>query len=46
VAQPHGDPIDLDLPDEVIWADVEKVVRADPTFMPVEQWQREVFARK
>jgi hypothetical protein len=25
---------------------VEKVVRADPTFMPVEQWQREVFARK
>ncbi|MDI9332287.1 MAG: VOC family protein [Alphaproteobacteria bacterium] len=45
VAQPHGDPIDLDAPDEQIWADIEKVVRADPTFMPVEQWQKEVFAK-
>ena len=45
VAQPHGDPINLDLPDDVIWAEVEKVVRADPTFMPVEQWQKEVFAK-
>ena len=45
VAQPHGDPIDLDQPDEVIMSEVEKVVRADPTFMPVEQWQQQVFAR-
>jgi hypothetical protein len=29
----------------VIWAEVEKVVRADPTFMPVEQWQQQVFAK-
>ncbi len=45
VAQPHGDPIDLDEPDEKIWADIEKVVRADPTFMPVEQWQKKVFTQ-
>jgi len=45
VVQPHGDPIDLDRPDEEIWADIEKVVRADPTFMPVEQWRQEVYAK-
>jgi catechol 2,3-dioxygenase len=32
VAQPHGDPLDLSLPDEVIYAQTEKIVRADPTF--------------
>lgn len=45
VSQPHGDPIDLDAPDEQIWANIEQVVRADPSFMPAEQWQKEVFAK-
>lgn len=39
VAQPHGDPLDLDLPDDEIMAATERVCRADPTFMPVEQWK-------
>jgi catechol 2,3-dioxygenase len=43
VAQPHGDPLDLDQPDEVIWRETEAIVRADPTFKPVHQWSREVF---
>jgi catechol 2,3-dioxygenase len=38
VAQPHGDPLDLDRPDAEIWAETEKIVRADPTFMPVAEW--------
>jgi len=32
VAQPHGDPMDFSLPDEAIYAQTEKLVRADPTF--------------
>lgn len=39
VAQPHGDPLDLDASDDLIWADTERLVRADPTFMPLAQWQ-------
>ncbi len=31
--QPHGEPLDLDLPDEEIWAQTEKAARADPGFM-------------
>ncbi len=38
VTQPHGDPLDLELSDEVIWAQTERVCRADPTFMPVAEW--------
>lgn len=38
VTQPHGDPLDLDKPDAAIWAETEKIVRADPTFMPVSEW--------
>jgi catechol 2,3-dioxygenase len=41
VTQPHGDPLDIDLPDAEIWAETEKIVRADPTFQPVEDWSRE-----
>lgn len=40
VTQPHGDPLDLSLPDEEIWAETERICRADPTFMPVEEWRR------
>lgn len=38
VAQPHGDPLDLDKSDAEIWAEVERVVRSDPTFKPVTEW--------
>lgn len=45
VSQPHGDPLDLELDDEAIWQETERIVRADPSFMPIEQWQR-AFAAK
>ncbi|HEY9237204.1 MAG TPA: VOC family protein [Burkholderiaceae bacterium] len=45
VVQPHGDPLDLDQPDAVIWAETERIVRADPTFKPVDQWTREFADR-
>lgn len=45
VVQPHGDPLDLSLPDEQIWAETERRVRADPTFKPLAQWQDEFNAR-
>ncbi len=45
VSQPHGDPLDLDQPDDVIWAETERIVRADPTFMPMEAW-RDQFSQK
>lgn len=38
VSQPHGDPLDLDQDDEAIWAQTERVVRADPSFMPASEW--------
>lgn len=40
VAQPHGDPLDLAQPDETIWSETERICRADPTFMLVEDWRR------
>jgi catechol 2,3-dioxygenase len=43
VAQPHGDPLDLEKSDAEIWAETEKIVRADPTFMTVEAWSEKVF---
>lgn len=41
VAQPHGDPLDLDDSDDAIWAETERIVRADPTFMPIADWMRQ-----
>jgi catechol 2,3-dioxygenase len=38
VSQPHGDPLDIDKLDADIWDETEQIVRADPTFMPVEIW--------
>jgi len=38
VKQPHGDPLDLDASDAAIWADTERRVRTDPTFMTQAQW--------
>lgn len=40
VAQPHGDPLNLDQDDSEIWAETERIVRSDPTFMPVEEWSK------
>jgi catechol 2,3-dioxygenase len=40
VPQPHGDPLDLEQPDEVIWAETEAICRADPGFMPVAEWMK------
>ncbi len=40
VAQPHGDPLDLEKSDAEIWRETEAICRADPTFLPVEEWQR------
>lgn len=45
VAQPHGDSLDLDRPDEEIWAETKRVSESDPTFMPVEEW-RQKFAQR
>lgn len=33
VPQPHGDPLDLALPDAQIWQQTEQAARADPGFM-------------
>jgi catechol-2,3-dioxygenase len=38
VPQPHGDPLDLEKPDEQIWAETEAACRADPGFEPVHDW--------
>jgi catechol 2,3-dioxygenase len=43
VAQPHGDPLDLDRPDDDIWAETERLCRADPTFAPVDEWRLRAF---
>ncbi|CAN7305746.1 VOC family protein [Pseudorhodoferax sp. LjRoot39] len=45
VSQPHGDTLDIDMDDAAIWLDTERIVRTDPSFMPVEEWQRRFAAR-
>ena len=39
VPQPHGDPLDLELSDDVIWSQTEAICRADPGFMMVPDWK-------
>jgi catechol 2,3-dioxygenase len=39
VSQPHGDPLDIDRPDDEIWADTERSCRSDPTFKPNDEWR-------
>ncbi|KQP22083.1 VOC family protein [Pseudorhodoferax sp. Leaf267] len=46
VRQPHGDPLDLEQDDAAIWAETERIVRADPSFMPVEEWSARFAARR
>lgn len=43
VPQPHADPLDLDKPNEEIWAETEKNCRADPGFMTVAAWSSTLF---
>lgn len=40
VAQPHGDSLDLSKTDAELFAETEANCRADPTFVPVDQWRR------
>lgn len=40
IPQPHGDPLDLDKSDAELWAETEAACRADPGFMPLDQWQQ------
>ena len=42
VSQPHGDPLDLSLSNEELLAQTEKMVRADPSFMPRDQWAEQL----
>ena len=41
VSQPHGQALDLELPDAQVWAEVERICRADPSFKPMTQWRDE-----
>jgi catechol 2,3-dioxygenase len=45
VPQPHGDPLDLTQPDATIWAETEALCRADPGFVPIDQWMAQFPAR-
>lgn len=42
VPQPHGDPLDLDLPDDEIWKRTEAAARREPGFM-LEADRRKLF---
>ncbi len=46
VTQPHGDPLDLDQPDATIWAETERIAKADPTFMPLAEWSARFEGRQ
>jgi hypothetical protein len=45
VPQPHRLLVDLTLPDDELWALIEKHVRATPGFKPMDEWKKEI-ARK
>jgi catechol 2,3-dioxygenase len=45
VAQPHGDPLDLSKSDEEILRETEAICRADPTFMPLDEWEARFLAK-
>jgi catechol 2,3-dioxygenase len=46
IAQPHGDPLDLSKDDATLLAETEALCRADPTFMPLEQWRAQFAQRR
>ena len=45
VSQPHGDSLDLSKSDDEILRETEVACRADPTFMPIEDWKRHFSER-
>lgn len=45
VPQPCRIPVDLSLPDDELWASIEKTARALPGFKPREQWASEIEKR-
>lgn len=44
VAQPHADPLNLELSDSDLLLETETRSRADPTFMPADVWRRTFLA--
>lgn len=44
VAQPHSDLLDLALSDDTIMRQTEDICRADPSFMPLHEWQARFIA--
>lgn len=42
VPQPHRLAVDIEQPDDQLWAGIEKHVRATPGFKPVEEWRAEI----
>jgi catechol 2,3-dioxygenase len=46
VAQPYGTPLDLARSNAELLADTEAMLRPDPTFMPLAQWQEQFRRRK
>ena len=45
IAQPHSDPLDLSQSDQAIMQATEATCRADPTFMPLPEWQARFIAK-
>ena len=45
VPQPCRIPIDLSLPNDELWAIIEKHVRATPGFRPVAEWRKDMDSR-
>jgi len=45
VSQPYGSPLDLSKTDEALIAETHEMVRNDPSFMPMAQWQAQFPAR-
>jgi catechol 2,3-dioxygenase len=39
VSQPHGDPLDLEKSDDELMRETEAICRADPSFMPLDEWK-------
>ena len=42
VPQPHRHVVDIDLPDDQLWASIEKHCRDTPGFKPAEEWRAEI----
>ena len=45
VSQPYGEPLDLSLSNEELLSQTEKIVRADSSFMPRDQWGQQLNSK-